>query len=192
VRIAVIGAGRIGGTVGAAWQRAGHEVTFGVREPGGRSEGGPFATPEDAVQGADVVVFAVPGTAMDSTLAGLEHALPGKILVDATNQVRAAKARSAALEAIGNEATPVFRAFNSLGWEIFANPKFGDDVADLFYAGPDVPARHTVKALISDVGSRPIYVGADADVVDGALRLWFALVTNLKAGRGVALKVLTR
>src|SRR5438046_15144 len=131
-RIAVIGAGRIGGTIGAAWRRAGHQVTVGVRDPDGQREGGPFATPDAAGRDADVVLFAVPGAVMDETVAGLEAALPGRILIDATNQVRAAKVRSAALEAIETKATPVFRAFNSLGWEIFADPKFGDDVADLF------------------------------------------------------------
>ena len=97
-----------------------------------------------------------------------------------------------ALESLGGPATPVFRAFNSMGWEIFADPKFGDDVADLFYAGPDIPARETVEGLIADVGLRPMYAGADADVVDASLRLWFALVSARNAGRGMAFKVLTR
>src|SRR5437762_702916 len=177
-RIAVIGAGRIGGSLGAAWRRAGHDVTFGVRDPEGRSGGGPFARPEDAARNADVVVFAIPGTSMDETVAGLGEALRGRILIDATNQVRAAKARSGALESLGGPATPVFRAFNSMGWEIFADPKFGDDVADLFYAGPDIPARETVEGLIADVGLRPMYAGLDADVVDAALRLGVALVAG--------------
>ncbi|MFN8559646.1 MAG: NAD(P)-binding domain-containing protein [Dehalococcoidia bacterium] len=34
VRIAVIGAGNVGGTLGRLWARAGHEVTFAVRDPG--------------------------------------------------------------------------------------------------------------------------------------------------------------
>ena len=67
-----------------------------------------------------------------------------------------------------------------------------DDVADLFYAGPDIPARETVEGLIADVGLRPMYAGADADVVDASLRLWFALVSARNAGRGMAFKVLTR
>ena len=70
-RIAVIGAGRIGGTIGAAWRRAGHQVTVGVRDPDGQREGGPFATPDAAVRDADVVLFAVPGAVMDETVAGL-------------------------------------------------------------------------------------------------------------------------
>jgi 8-hydroxy-5-deazaflavin:NADPH oxidoreductase len=33
-RIAVLGAGKVGGTLGKKWLAAGHEVTFGVRDPG--------------------------------------------------------------------------------------------------------------------------------------------------------------
>ena len=34
-RIAVLGAGNIGGTLGRKWVRAGHTVTFGVKDPAG-------------------------------------------------------------------------------------------------------------------------------------------------------------
>ena len=53
-------------------------------------------------------------------------------------------------------------------------------------------ARATVEGLIEDVGLRPIYVGPDANVVDGALRLWFAIVSSRQRGRGIAFKVLER
>ena len=34
MRIAIIGAGNVGGTLGTAWaQKAGHEILFGVRNP---------------------------------------------------------------------------------------------------------------------------------------------------------------
>lgn len=33
MRIAVIGKGRVGGALGFGWAGAGHQVTFGVRDP---------------------------------------------------------------------------------------------------------------------------------------------------------------
>jgi predicted dinucleotide-binding enzyme len=192
-RIAVIGAGKIGGTIGDAWRRAGHDVTFGVRDADGRdAPGRTFASPSAAVRDGDVVLFAVPGGAMDDAVAGLQAALGGKVVIDASNHVGAPKVRSAALEALSSERTPVFRAFNSLGWENFADPRFGDDVADLFFAGPDGAARATVEGLIGDVGLRPIYVGTDADLVDNVLLLWFALSRGQGRGRHMAFKVLSR
>ena len=33
MKIAILGAGRVGGTLGAGWADAGHDVVFGVRTP---------------------------------------------------------------------------------------------------------------------------------------------------------------
>ena len=192
-RIAVLGAGRIGGTIGDAWLRRGHQVTFGVRDPAEREQANRrFASPAEAVRGAEVVLFAVPGGAMEEAVTSVAKELPGRILIDASNRVGAPVAHSVALVALADERTNVFRAFNSLGWGNFADPHYGDDVADLFFAGPDGPARATVEGLIADVGLRPIYVGTDVDLVDGVLRLWFALVSGQHRGRNIAFKVLER
>ena len=87
----------------------------------------------------------------------------------------------------------VFRAFNTYGWENFADPNLGGVQADLFYCGPDGESRAVVERLISDVGLRPMRVGdADqVDAVDGVVRLWFALVSGQHMGRHLAFKVLT-
>jgi len=192
-RIAVIGAGNIGGTLGDAWRHAGHQVTFGVRDPGERTEGDrAFATPEEAIGPAEVVVFAVPGASMEETVRDLGRSLRGKVIVDATNRVGAPIPHAEALASISSSETPVFRAFNSLGWENFKDPHYGSDVADLFFAGQDGPGRPVIEGLIKDVGLRPIYVGTDFDLVDDVLRLWMALVRGQGMGRALAFKVLTR
>ena len=56
MRIAVIGAGSIGRTLGAKWTAAGHEVVYGVRSPGAPDT----AAVADAVATAEVVTLAVP------------------------------------------------------------------------------------------------------------------------------------
>jgi 8-hydroxy-5-deazaflavin:NADPH oxidoreductase len=64
------------------------------------------------------------------------------------------------------------RAFNSLGWENFADPPPG---AVLFFAA-DPGARPLAEELITAVGLEPVFVG-DADAcatVDALLPLWFA------------------
>lgn len=192
-RIAVIGAGNVGSTLGDAWRRAGHQVTHGVRRPKeDDAHGRMLATPENAVRDADIVVFAVPGVAMDETVAGLERALRGRMLIDATNRFDGPKAHSQALLDLQSADTPVYRAFNSLGVENFRDPSYGDEVADLFYSGPDGPRWADMEKLIVDVGLHPIYVGTDPDLVDSVLRLWFALSVGRKMGRHLAFKVLTR
>ena len=34
MKIAIIGAGNVGGTLGLAWAAKGHDIVFGVRHPG--------------------------------------------------------------------------------------------------------------------------------------------------------------
>jgi predicted dinucleotide-binding enzyme len=85
----------------------------------------------------------------------------------------------------------VFRAFNTLPWETFAEPRFGETGADLFYCGP-ADKRDVIEGLIRDVGLEPVYVG-DLNwisVVDPLAGLFFALSQRL--GRGLAFKLLRR
>jgi 8-hydroxy-5-deazaflavin:NADPH oxidoreductase len=72
MRVAVIGTGPIGGTLGRAFARGGHQVMFGSRHPEGSSAAGDtgatVASAEAAVKGSEVVVLALPGTAVDGLL----------------------------------------------------------------------------------------------------------------------------
>jgi 8-hydroxy-5-deazaflavin:NADPH oxidoreductase len=186
MKIAVIGAGRIGRTLGGAWAAAGHDVVYGVRspaEPGERSV-------EAAVPEADVVVLAVPGGVARDVVGRLGTALAGKVVVDATNDV-AGGGELNALGALPDEAEPV-RAFNTIGWECMADPIVGGQQADMLYAAEPGRPKDVAERLISDVGLRPVYVGgADAfGVVDSVTRLWFTLVFQRGLGRRLAFKVL--
>ena len=57
--IAVIGAGRVGRTLGTKWANAGHHVVYGVRSPSAPDT----ASVQDAAAIAEVVLLAVPGAA---------------------------------------------------------------------------------------------------------------------------------
>jgi 8-hydroxy-5-deazaflavin:NADPH oxidoreductase len=67
MRIAVIGAGNIGRTLGTKWAAAGHQVVYGVRSPGAPDT----AAVADAVATAEVVTLAVPGVGAKDVLATL-------------------------------------------------------------------------------------------------------------------------
>ncbi len=200
--IAVIGGGNIGGTLAAAWCRTGRRVLMGLRDPAG-----PRATEAKAIAGdalsvvslreaaeaADVVVFAVPGRAMADVLEDLGGALAGKTVIDATNTIGPA-GPSGSLDRIATIAptSVAYRAFNSLGWENFAEPRFDGVAADLFFAGPNGPRRELVEGLIADVGLRPIWLGGPdrAGLVDAVAAIWFALVMGQGKSRHLAFKVL--
>jgi 8-hydroxy-5-deazaflavin:NADPH oxidoreductase len=188
MKVAVIGAGNIGGTIGGAWEKAGHEVAYGLRDPS-KKKGAKNV--DAALASAEVVLLAVPGGAVVDLVRDQKKNLDGKILIDATNNFRAASMHSWSQlgEIVPN--AQLFRAFNTLGWDVFANPVLGGEKADLFYAGPDGPPRAKVEQLIEDAGVRPIRVGGteQADVVDGVLRLWFTLTQS--RGRRIAFRLIS-
>jgi predicted dinucleotide-binding enzyme len=188
MRIAVIGTGNIGGTLGGRWRAAGHDVVYGSRGGSGDGPGGaPLATVGRALAGADVVVLAVPGPAVAEVAAAHGAALAGKVVIDAANRIGEPEFNSrAAIEAAAPDVRYV-RAFNTLGWENFAEPPSG---ATLFFAA-DARARPVAEELIEAVGLEPAYVGsADATgTVDALLPLWFALVTQRGGNRRLALRI---
>lgn len=198
-QIGIIGAGNIGGTLGTAWTKAGHMVMFGVRDPqsgkvqrllnelGSNPRAGKV---EQAAAFGEVVLFAIPGPAMDAAITACSPALAGKIVIDSANKVGGPVMNSLAALAQAAPTAQVFRAFNNLGWENFANPSFGAQRADLFFCGPDGAARGTVEGLIEAVGLRPVWVGGpeQAPLVDTLTRLWFTLAS--RHGRHTAFKLL--
>ncbi len=204
IKIVVLGAGNIGGTLGRKWVATGHQVVFGVNNPGGekarklRSDLGDRAaihtTGEALATNPDVVVLAIPGMAMDATIAQYADQLDGKIIIDTANKMGASSNNSFAALQQHTPHARIYRAFNTLGWENFANPLFDGTAADLFYCGTDGEPRATVEQLIADVGLRPVSLGGveQVGVVDSVLGLWFALAIGQGKGRQLAFKVLNR
>jgi 8-hydroxy-5-deazaflavin:NADPH oxidoreductase len=188
MRIAVIGKGHIGGTLGGKWVIAGHDVVYGVRSPGGPDT----VAIADAVLQAEVVVLAMPGAAAKELLASLAGALAGKVVIDATNDMTGG-GKLNALDELADGAHPV-RAFNTLGWESFADPVFDGVTADLFYAAEEGEAKEVAELLIGEVGLNPVWLGGvDAiEIVDSLTRLWFTLAFQRQLGRQLAFKMLVR
>ena len=189
MRIAVIGKGNIGGSLGTKWRAAGHDVVYGARDGSGEGPGGaPVRGIGDALKDVDVVVLAVPGQVVADVVTGHGAALAGKTVIDAVNRIGAPEFDSRAIIADAAPQARYVRAFNSLGWENFANPMPGTNM--FFAADPD--ARATAEELITAVGLEPVLVG-DATAtatVDALLPLWFALVQQNGGNRRVALRVI--
>ena len=190
MRIAVVGTGNIGTTLGAALANAGHDVAMGSRSPNDAAPGVPPAVDiATALDGADVVLLAIPARAVDDFLSAYAADIGGKLVIDATNNVGAASANAASAISASAPSARYVRAFNTLGWENFANPTFDGVAADLFFSAPTAD-REVVERLITDIGLRPAYLGPDKqDVVDSVLPLWFTLA-QLRGQRHLAFRVL--
>ena len=180
LRIGTIGAGRIGGTVGALWVRAGHAVMFSSKDP---QEGQALATRlgalaragtvDEAIAFGDVVFLAVPYGAMPEI--GREHggALKGKIVLDAGNAVAGrdgAIAEEAEREGIGLTSQKylpgarIVRAFNTIGYTILASEAGrADPKLPIPIAGDDAEAVRVAAGLVRDAGFEPVLAGSLAD-----------------------------
>jgi len=216
LRIAILGAGDIGSTLGRKWARAGHSIAFGVRNPLSeqaqslRAELGEhilIGSPAEALAESDVVLLAVPGSAVKELIAAHADLLNQKIVIDATNQIvkgaTAATKQWQGQDALNSLSTlqtdapeaQVYRAFNNYGWDVFAEPIYHGIQADLLYCGPEGDARAVVEQLIAEIGLHPVCLGGleQIEVVDEILRLWGTLALFQGWGRNnVAFKVLTR
>jgi NADPH-dependent F420 reductase len=120
----------------------------------------------DAVNAADVVILAVPYSAIDSVLDELGDALAGKIVIDVTNRMkREAIAESvdgtSAAEHIQKRApkAKVVKAFNYAFASKQADPKADGQSIDGYVASDDAGAKKTTLELARSIGFRPIDAG---------------------------------
>jgi predicted dinucleotide-binding enzyme len=201
VKIAVLGSGNIGSTLGAKWITAGHKVAFGVRNPTSAKTksalsriGAPAKvdTIENAIRFADVVVLAIPANAVEEMMAEHGAKLNGKIVIDTTNRFGASVVNNIAPIAAAAPRATIYRAFNSLGWENFAEPVIDGEQLDLFYCGPEGESLPIVEHLIADIGLRPVRVGGieTAPIVDSIGSLWVTLVFGQHKGRRMGFRLL--
>jgi 8-hydroxy-5-deazaflavin:NADPH oxidoreductase len=176
VRIAIVGAGRIGGNAARLWSRAGHDVVICLsRHPdqlaaraGELGDHVSAASPADAVATADVAMVAVPWGAIDQALAEL-GSLAGSVVVDATNAYGpgpqpAPGQTVAAFNSARMPGARYVRGFNTLtaGFQARAANRTGDERAVLFICGDYPAAKDVVAKLIDDAGFAAVDLGSTA------------------------------
>ena len=143
MRIAIIGAGNVGGGLGQAFAAVGHDVVFGVRDPDSTKTlaalaeipDAAAASPADAVDGADLIVFAVRPAAIPSTVATLPP-LAGRIVIDAMNRFDDDSGRSTTQDlAALLPGARIAKAFNTIGFENYAAARARAVPVAMFVAG---------------------------------------------------------
>ena len=173
MRIAIIGAGNVGGGLGRAAVQAGHDVVLTAAHPGKAqavaAEIGATAADTNvaAVQGVRLVVLAVPGTDAPAVAAEITPALAGAVVVDATNPLNATYSDLAIEGASGAEAVqraagdaPVVKAFNTIFASRYAAPSENGTPLQVLLAGDDAAAKGTVAELATSLGFAPVDAGS--------------------------------
>jgi predicted dinucleotide-binding enzyme len=204
MKIAIIGAGNVGGALALRWQKAGHIILIGARDVESpkiqkiRNEipSAKVSSIQEAAQEADVILVAIPPQFAED-LAAQMGKLPGKVVIDATNAVRtrpenyptAFHALAALTEA------EVVKCFNTTGFENMQNPNYGDTAIEVYMSGDSVKAKQIVRQLALDAGFAECYDFGAADKVllqEQFALAWINLAIMQGMGRDIALKLIRR
>jgi len=176
VKVGVIGAGHIGGTIGGLWVQAGHPVLFSSRHPEELKslvEGmGPLAksgSVADALDFGEAILIAVPYKAIPELAKDYGPKFAGKIVIDPANAV--ARRDGEALLAETKDKTigvtteaylkgaHVVRAFNSMSYTNFASQAHrSGELMAIPMAGDDPHAVEVASELVRDAGFDPVVV----------------------------------
>ncbi|HEY3988221.1 MAG TPA: NADPH-dependent F420 reductase [Acidobacteriaceae bacterium] len=192
-RIAIVGAGNVGGALARLWSAAGDEVSVAVREGSAPKQipGVSTGSAKEIAARAEIIVFAVPWEAAKDAVASCGD-LSSKVVVDCINPVlptleglEFGGTTSAAekLQQLAPRAR-IVKAFNTIGAPLLGNATFDGLQADGYFCGDDAAAKTAVAPLIAAAGLRPLDVGPlrNARYLEAMAALWIDLA--IKRGRG--------
>jgi 8-hydroxy-5-deazaflavin:NADPH oxidoreductase len=177
MRIAIVGAGNIGGTLTRRLTEIGHEVSVAnsrgaetLRELA-EETGATAARPEDAVRGAELVVITIPEKAIAQFDGGILDAREaGAPIVDTGNYYPGRDGKIQEIEAGTPESRwvsaqlghPVIKAFNNIYAQhllTHGKPAGAPGRIALPVAGDDAAAKAVVMGLVDDLGFDPVDAG---------------------------------
>jgi len=210
MKIAILGAGSVGSTLGRSRAKQGHTVIFGVRDVNAPkvqallTEVGTNAkavTLAEAANQAEVIVLTVTWEAMPEVVKAVGK-LDRKILLDCTNPLIGNQLDAAMnLTQSGGEqvadwfpTAKVVKILNQVGWETMANPLYGAETATMFYAGNDRDAKQIAAQLAIDLGFEAIDAGtlAASKFLETLAIFWGQLAYGQGMGRNIAWRLLKR
>ena len=175
MQIAILGTGNVGSALARALSRAGHSLTLGTRDPGhapahalATATGARLATASDAAQAADVILLALPWTALATTLPSLGP-LTGKTVIDCTNPLTptphgldlATGHTDSGAEQVQRllPAAHVVKTLNQTGAEMMEDNTRLPHRPVQFLAGDNPQAKAIAATLLRDLGFDPLDAG---------------------------------
>ena len=206
MHITIAGSGNVGRALAGGWHKRGHRVTFATREPADdkagelRQQGFGVVALNGAATGADVIVLAVPWSAVEATLKAL-GAFAGKVLIDATDPLKSARVLAIGFDDSGGETVArlapgarVVKAFSTTGAGNMADNNYPGGKLMMALAGDDAPAKKIVMALVADLGFDPVDTGplAMSRYLEPLAMLWINLAYTQQLGPNIGFALLRR
>ncbi|MEL6635306.1 MAG: NAD(P)-binding domain-containing protein [Bacteroidota bacterium] len=203
MKIAIIGTGKVGGSLARGWARAGHDILLGVRDTQ-NFKGQELLTEAqiravsipDAVTEAEVVLIATPAQVV-LELIKQWGSTEAKVWIDATNAIaQSPQPYPTAYHALADRcAGAVVKCFNTTGYENMRNPRYGEARIDLFMAGAHAEAKGIARRLALDLGFAECYDFGGADKVELLEQFalaWINLAIMQGMGRNIGFQLLRR
>ena len=193
MRIAIIGAGSVGGTLGQAWLKHGEDVVWGLRNAADAALPKERVKPlAEAVEGAEIVAIATPWPATEAAVKSLGSL--GKIVIDCTNplgmgpdglQLVLGFATSAG-EQVASWAPGafVFKSLNTTGASNMGNTADYPVKPLMLVAGDNAAKKPVVLELVGKLGFEPVDAGPlkNARLLEPFAMVW--IDQAMKRGRG--------
>ncbi|QGG41258.1 NADPH-dependent F420 reductase [Aeromicrobium yanjiei] len=156
MRVAVLGTGKVGSALGTKLASTGHEVLYGSRNP---SDVAGTRSHRDAVEWADVVITALPGTDVVAALdAGGADVLGDKVVLDPSAAFTAEMAMAYPGDSVAQRVQARFprarvvKTLNTMNFTIMVDPMSSLAAASVFVSGDDSKAKSVVRLLLGDLG----------------------------------------
>lgn len=175
MRIGIVGSGKVGGTLGGVWAKAGHEVMFSSRDiehdrslAAGLGPNARAGTPREAAGFGEVVLVSVPYRALPDVGRELGALIDGKPVIDTCNPFVgrdgdiAAWARDKGAGLASAELLPgarIVRAFNAVGYVRMGRVHTEPGRIGMPIAGDDEQAIELASRLVRDIGFEPVLIG---------------------------------
>ena len=159
INIAILGTGKVGTALAKALSQKGHTLAFGSREPE-KHQGlaAPVVDLSTAINRAELIVNAMPGSSALDTFRPLEDAVANKILLDVSNAVTPKFELvypNSSIAAKLQEALPdakVVKSLNTMNTSVMTAPNSLAVKTTIFLSGNDNTAKATVSNLLADLG----------------------------------------
>jgi 8-hydroxy-5-deazaflavin:NADPH oxidoreductase len=197
MRIAIIGAGSVGGTLGQAWLKHGEDVVWGLRNAADPKYAAlpkeRVKPPAEAVEGADIVVIATPWSDTEAAVKSL-GSLAGKIVIDCTNPLGMRPDGlqlvlgfdTSAGEQVASWAPGafVFKSLNTTGASNMGNAAEYQVKPLMLVAGDNGIKKAVVLQLVGRLGFEPVDAGPlkNARLLEPFAMVW--IDQAMKRGRG--------
>ena len=200
MKIAIVGTGNVGTSLGSALIDKRYEIVYGSRNPDSTSvpNGARVKSQADAVAESDVVIMAIPHGAVKDTVEAIgAERFAGKTVIDVTNvydeNMRWVSGPKSAAEELA-EMIPdarVVKAFNTVFAKEMRTGSLNGEKLTLLVAGDDAEAKNNAKNIGESIGFEVVDAGqlSNAKYLEALGVLNMELAFNQKISSEVAFKL---